>query len=126
MRTNGRGNSRTTRNAGEGEAGDKKERYREKNRCAAAKCRAKKKEDTEGDEVRYRELSTMNSLLKSQVQDLRVELTGLRMHALDHHDCNCPVSKYNMYRAKMVILGGEIPSHPMNLQGSGVLMPYIK
>lgn len=126
MRINGRGSSPATKNAEEGEAGDKKERYRERNRSAAAKCRAKKKEDIGGIEVRYRNLSTMNSFLRSQVQDLRVELTGLRMHALDHHDCNCSVSKYNMNRAKTIVLGEEIPSRAMVLQESGVFMPYME
>nr|OQO30932.1 hypothetical protein B0A51_04159 [Rachicladosporium sp. CCFEE 5018] len=86
---------------------DKKEKYREKNRLAAAKCRAKKKNDIEGVEDRYRNLSAMNSALKKQVQDLRGELTNLRTHALDHQSCNCRIANYNVNQAQKVAMGLE-------------------
>jgi hypothetical protein len=93
MRKNSEGSSPMDSDDGEGEVGDKKEKYREKNRLAAAKCRAKKKENIEDIEVKHRKLSAMNASLKKQVQDLRGELTGLRTHALNHQDCNCQISR---------------------------------
>lgn len=91
---------------------DKKERYREKNRLAAAKCRAKKKENIETIEDRHRNLSALNNVLKKQVQELRGELTGLRTHALDHQDCNCQISKYNINQARRVAMGVDTAGSP--------------
>lgn len=110
----------------EGEGGDKKEKYREKNRLAAAKCRAKKKENIEDIEVKHRKLSAMNSSLKKQVQDLRGELTGLRTHALNHQDCNCQISRYNINQAKRVALGADAPSPSMGFSGTGGHMSYMQ
>lgn len=110
----------------EGEGGDKKEKYREKNRLAAAKCRAKKKENIEDIEVKHRKLSAMNSSLKKQVQDLRGELTGLRTHALNHQDCNCQISRYNINQAKRVALGAEAPSPSMGFNSFGGSMSYMR
>ena len=110
----------------EGEVGDKKEKYREKNRLAAAKCRAKKKENIEDIEVKHRKLSAMNSSLKKQVQDLRGELTGLRTHALNHQDCNCQISRYNINQAKRVALGAEAPSPSMGFNGVGGSLSYMR
>jgi len=110
----------------EGETGDKKEKYREKNRLAAAKCRAKKKENIEDIEVKHRKLSAMNSSLKKQVQDLRGELTGLRTHALNHQDCNCQISRYNINQAKRVALGAEAPSPSMGFGGIGGSFSYMR
>lgn len=111
---------------GEGETGEKKEKYREKNRLAAAKCRAKKKENIEDIDVKHRKLSAMNSSLKKQVQDLRGELTGLRTHALNHQDCNCQISRYNINQAKRVALGAEVPSPRMSFQGHGGSFSYMR
>ncbi|KAK6440562.1 hypothetical protein LTR95_003209 [Oleoguttula sp. CCFEE 5521] len=91
----------------EEEGGHKKEKYREKNRLAAAKCRAKKKDNIEGIEDRHRNLSAMNSALKKQVQDLRGELTDLRTHALDHQGCNCRIARYNVNQAQKVAMGTD-------------------
>lgn len=106
--------------------GDKKERYREKNRLAAAKCRAKKKENIEDIEVKHRNLSAMNSALKKQVQDLRGELTGLRTQALNHQDCNCQIARYNINQAKRVALGAEAPSPTMGFNGDGRSFSYLQ
>jgi hypothetical protein len=84
---------------------DKKEKYREKNRLAAAKCRAKKKDNIEGIEDKHRNLSALNAALKKQVQDLRGELTGLRTVALNHQGCNCRIARYNVNQAKKVAMG---------------------
>lgn len=110
----------------EGEGGDKKEKYREKNRLAAAKCRAKKKENIEDIEVKHRKLSAMNSALKKQVQDLRGELTGLRTHALNHQDCSCPINRYNINQAKRVAMGADNNSPSMGLDGGGRSFPFMQ
>lgn len=50
-------------------------------------------------ENRYYNLSALNNVLKKQFQELRGELSGLRMHALGHQDCNCLIFKYNVDQA---------------------------
>jgi hypothetical protein len=126
MRKEGRGSNPVDNDDGEGDAGGKKEKYREKNRLAAAKCRAKKKENIEDIEVKHRKLSALNSSLRKQIQDLRGELMGLRTHALDHQDCNCQISRYNINRAKRVALGVEAPSTSMGFHGDGGFMQYLQ
>jgi hypothetical protein len=110
----------------EGDVGHKKEKYREKNKLAAARCRAKKKENIEDIEAKHRKLSAMNLSLKKQVQDLRGELTGLRTHALNHQDCNCQISRYNINQAKRVALGAEAPSPSMGFNGIGGSLSYMR
>jgi hypothetical protein len=126
MRKDSEGSIPIDSDDGEGEVGDKKEKYREKNRLAAAKCRAKKKENIEDIEVKHRKLSAMNASLKKQVQDLRGELTGLRTHALNHQDCNCQISRYNINQAKRVALGAEAPSPNMGYNGAGGSLSYMR
>lgn len=91
---------------------DKKERYREKNRLAAAKCRAKKKELIETTDDRHCNLSALNNVLKKQVKELRSELTGLRAYALDHQDCNCPITTYNVNQARRVAMCVDTTASP--------------
>jgi hypothetical protein len=52
----------------EGDAAGKRATYREKNRLAAARCRARKKENAAGLEEKYRKLSSMNRVLKKQIR----------------------------------------------------------
>ncbi|KAK4908769.1 hypothetical protein LTR49_022389 [Elasticomyces elasticus] len=62
----------------------RKEKYREKNRIAAAKCRAKKKDNTDGLEERHRDLQASHNFLKGEDRRLRDELSTLRTLALQH------------------------------------------
>ncbi|EMC98379.1 hypothetical protein BAUCODRAFT_43157, partial [Baudoinia panamericana UAMH 10762] len=62
----------------------KREQYREKNRLAAAKCRAKKKENVDVLEKQHRELNAQNTALRFQERQLRDELSHLRTMALHH------------------------------------------
>ncbi|CAD0097502.1 unnamed protein product [Aureobasidium mustum] len=92
----------------DGLAGDKKDKYREKNRVAAAKCRAKKKEHTDQLEDTYRTQSAMNSALKQTEKSLRDELSYWRTQALQHTFCNChPIQEYNMRKAQSMAFGGN-------------------
>lgn len=80
---------------------DKREKYREKNRVAAAKCRAKKRDHVDILEDNYRTQGVLNSALKHSAQQLRDELSHLRTQALQHSFCNClPIQDYNMRKAQ--------------------------
>ncbi|KAK4898337.1 hypothetical protein LTR49_027819 [Elasticomyces elasticus] len=82
----------------------KKEKYRKKNRIAAAKCRAKKKDSTDGLEERHRDLQASYSFLKREDRRLRDELSTLRILALQHSPntlgCSC-TDLHNYNRCKV-------------------------
>jgi hypothetical protein len=95
-----------SRTSDDGVAGDKKDKYREKNRVAAAKCRAKKKEHTDSLEDTYRTQSAMNTALKQTEKSLRDELSYWRTQALQHTFCSChPIQEYNMRKAQSMAFG---------------------
>ncbi|KAK3613097.1 hypothetical protein LTR22_028308 [Elasticomyces elasticus] len=100
--------SKSTESVDEDEDVDnKKENYREKNRIAAARCRAKKKDNTDDLEGRHRELQVSHNFLKREDRRLRDELSTLRILALQHSPdttgCTCvDLHKYNRYKASEV------------------------
>lgn len=80
---------------------NKREKYREKNRVAAAKCRAKKKEHVDHLEENHRRQSMLNTALKQTEKSLRDELSFWRTQALQHTFCNCrPIQDYNLRKAR--------------------------
>ena len=90
----------------------KKEKYREKNRVAAAKCRAKKKEHVDGLEDNHRTQSALNIALKQTEKTLRDELSFWRTQALQHTFCNCrSIQDYNMQKAQNMAVGHSFAAH---------------
>lgn len=93
------------------EGDEKKEKYREKNRVAAAKCRAKKKENTDHLEETHRAQSMLNTALRATEQSLRDELSYCRTQALQHSFCACsPLQDYNMRKAQNMASGSAFGS----------------
>ncbi|KAK3616468.1 hypothetical protein LTR56_025936 [Elasticomyces elasticus] len=95
----------------------KKEKYREKNRIAAAKCRAKKKDSTDGLEERHRDLQASHNFLKREYRRLRDELSRLRTLALQHSSdtlgCSCTdLHNYNRCKASEVAQSFNGPMVP--------------
>lgn len=107
------------------EVEDKRERYREKNRLAAAKCRQKKKINTEDLEESARMATAENNKLKAEERELRDLFSNLRNQALAHdpsQGCNCKaIHNYNMHKAAETARGammGSIASPAMRSLGS--------
>jgi hypothetical protein len=73
----------------EGEDGDKREKFLERNRVAASKCRQKKKVWTNSLEERARELTSQRQMLAAHVAMLRNELLELKCKCLEHTSCEC-------------------------------------
>lgn len=94
------------------EDGDpKKEKYREKNRVAAAKCRAKKKEHVDSLEDNHRTQSALNTALKQTEKSLRDELSFWRTQALQHTFCSChSIQEYNLQKAQSMAAGKQYGS----------------
>ncbi|KAF2104797.1 hypothetical protein NA57DRAFT_71003 [Rhizodiscina lignyota] len=67
----------------------KREKFLERNRVAASKCRQKKKEWTSGLESHARDLATQNATLHAYALQLRNEVLLLKGECLRHTDCDC-------------------------------------
>lgn len=67
--------------------GGKREKFLERNRLAASKCRQKKKENTQQLELRYKEQSDKKELLVTEIARLRSEILGLKNEVLRHAQC---------------------------------------
>jgi bZIP transcription factor len=67
----------------------KREKFLERNRVAASKCRQKKKEWTSQLEGRARELTKDRHVLTATVAMLKNELLELKCKCLEHSDCQC-------------------------------------
>lgn len=65
----------------------KRDRYLERNRIAASKCRQKKKEHTKGLESRFKEQSDKKDALMAEFAQLRMEVLGLKSKVLEHAKC---------------------------------------
>ncbi|UJO14280.1 Transcription factor atf21 [Fulvia fulva] len=94
---------------------DKRERYREKNRLAAAKCRQKKKINTEDLEESARMATAENNKLRAEERELRDLFSNLRNQALAHDPskgCNCKaIHNYNMLKAAETARGAMSGVH---------------
>lgn len=65
----------------------KREKFLERNRLAASKCRQKKKEHTMMLETRYKEQSQKKEELVAEIARLRSEILGLKNEVLKHAQC---------------------------------------
>ncbi|XHG04613.1 hypothetical protein AWENTII_007868 [Aspergillus wentii] len=65
----------------------KREKFLERNRLAASKCRQKKKEHTMLLESRYKEQSDKKENLVTEIARLRSEILGLKNEVLKHAQC---------------------------------------
>ncbi|KAM8833959.1 jun dimerization protein 2-like [Synchiropus picturatus] len=74
-----------------GEDEERRKRRREKNKVAAARCRNKRKERTDYLQKESERLETLNSDLKSQIEELKVERQQLIL-LLNRHRPTCIVS----------------------------------
>lgn len=66
-----------------------REKFLERNRVAASKCRQKKKEWTNSLEEKARDLQGQREMLVAYVSMLRNELLMLKCKCLEHSDCDC-------------------------------------
>lgn len=90
---------------------------REKNRLAAAKCRAKKKATSEEMQESHREGSKQNSYLQREVRELRDQKAFLRNALLQHEPgvCQChTIHRFNMAQAQQLALGVNAMIQPLS------------
>jgi hypothetical protein len=91
---------------------------REKNRLAAAKCRAKKKANSEDMQETHREGSQQNSYLHREMRELRDQKAFLRNSLLQHEPglCQChAIHRFNFAQAQQLAMGvGAIICQPLS------------
>ena len=91
---------------------------REKNRLAAAKCRAKKKATSEDMQETHREESKQNSYLHREMRELRDQKAFLRNSLLLHEPgvCQChAIHRFNFAQAQQLAMGvGAMIGQPLS------------
>jgi hypothetical protein len=91
---------------------------REKNRLAAAKCRAKKKATSEDMQETHREGSQQNSYLHREMRELRDQKAFLRNSLLQHEPgvCQChAIHRFNFAQAQQLAMGvGAMIGQPLS------------
>jgi hypothetical protein len=92
-----------TPNEADARAAERKQRHREKNKVAAAKCRSRQRKQVQTIQEKGARLGEKNAELKAMIQELRGELNELRSMALGHQECNCHVARYNHGQAERVV-----------------------
>lgn len=101
------------------------DKRRERNREAASKCRAKKKQKANDLEDAYRKEQAKNSVLKRKVMELRDELSTTRMVALLHdaaNGCQCfGIHQYNFRKAMELV--SSLPDASKNIDRPGLAYP---
>lgn len=65
----------------------KRQRFLERNRAAASRCRARKKHWVENLEKKSKDIDTLNTSLQQEVLMLRAEVQQLKSILIAHKDC---------------------------------------
>ncbi|CAB1330185.1 unnamed protein product, partial [Coregonus sp. 'balchen'] len=84
------------RRAAEDDPDDRRQRFLERNRAAASRCRQKRKVWVNSLEKKAEELSSMNVFLANEVSLLRNEVAHLKQLLLAHKDCPVTTLQKNM------------------------------
>ncbi|PWW79483.1 hypothetical protein C7212DRAFT_168962 [Tuber magnatum] len=118
-RTNNRGstNRRTKKTSVEDDSAKeaKRQKFLERNRIAASKCRRKKKQWTQNLEDTAREVQAASKKLNKQVSVLRDELLHLKGELLKHNGCSCErIKQYLMNEATRVVEGSSASASANN------------
>lgn len=98
-----RANNTSKQKEVEMEEEDKREKFLERNRIAASKCRQKKKEYITGLEDRARELTSTRTHLQAYVAALKEEILVLKSEMLKHTDCECVTIRDYLKREAMLL-----------------------
>ncbi|KAL9096986.1 MAG: hypothetical protein Q9165_000950 [Trypethelium subeluteriae] len=89
----------------------KREKFLERNRVAASKCRQRKKDWMGGLEVRARDLQSQRATLSAYAASLRDEVLYLKDEMLRHQGCGCTkIQEYLNEQAEMVSPSGNLQS----------------
>jgi hypothetical protein len=100
----------STGSEGQGEDdASKRERYLERNRIAASKCRQRKKEQNKGLEYRFKEQSEKNDALMAEFARLRLEVVSLKSKVLEHSKCGDKSIGRHLEQSAMTLAQNDPP-----------------
>ncbi|OGM39898.1 bZIP transcription factor (Atf21) [Aspergillus bombycis] len=91
----------------------KREKFLERNRLAASKCRQKKKEHTKLLETRYREVSSRKGELETEIEHLRSEVLNLKNEMLRHAQCGDEAIKLHLAQMVRMITSKDTPNRDL-------------
>lgn len=95
---------------GQGEEdASKRERYLERNRIAASKCRQRKKEQNKGLEYRFKEQSDKKDALIAEFARLRREVVSLKNKVLEHAKCGDKPIGRHLEQSAMTLAQNDPP-----------------
>lgn len=92
---------------------EKREKFLERNRLAASKCRQKKKEHTKLLETRFREVSNKKGELESEIEHLRSEVLNLKNEMLRHAQCGDEAIKIHLAQMVRLITSKDTPNRDL-------------
>lgn len=95
----------------------KRQRFLERNRAAASRCRARKKQWMETLEKKSKDIDSLNTSLQQEVLMLRAEIQQLKSILLAHKDCPLIVNPSGK--------PGEQNTHNISLTFSPFLVFYL-
>lgn len=98
--------------SGEDDPDERRRKFLERNRAAAARCRQKRKQWITNLEKKAEELQNTNSRLQSEVNLLRTEVAQLKSLLLAHKDCPITLQQKSMGQLSIqtVPMTGETPN----------------
>ncbi|KAE8377345.1 hypothetical protein BDV26DRAFT_216141 [Aspergillus bertholletiae] len=91
----------------------KREKFLERNRLAASKCRQKKKEHTKLLEARFREVSARKGELENEIEHLRSEVLSLKNEMLRHAQCGDEAIKLHLAQMVRMITSKDTPNRDL-------------
>lgn len=101
----------------------KRQRFLERNRAAASRCRARKKQWVENLEKKSKDIDSLNTSLQQEVLMLRAEVQQLKSILIAHKDCPLIISpgQGKPGRSKLMSYNCYLPP-PRLLQGTSPAM----
>ncbi|CAG06746.1 unnamed protein product, partial [Tetraodon nigroviridis] len=104
------------RRASEMDPDERRQRFLERNRAAASRCRQKRKLWVNSLEKKAEDLANMNITLTNEVTLLRNEVAQLKQLLLAHKDCPVTIMQK---KAAFLAAGGEEPSRDVSAEATG-------
>lgn len=119
--TNATSSSSTNTTTAAASGGNKRDKFLERNRIAASKCRQRKKQWVNGLEEAKNGLETQNSQLQMEYNSLLGEVSRMKNQIMSHATCHDPnIDKWIDNEARRFVQGAPEPTTAPDFQGGGV------
>jgi hypothetical protein len=110
--------SRTKDDADTDDPAEKRKRFLERNRAAAARCRSKKKQWVENLEVKAKSMEEQNQSFQEEIVILKQEVQNLKNILMAHRDCPLLVSQQEQLKQLQTVDYNSVLSGPVALDNT--------